>query len=86
MSAKKLAIAKQHDALPDAYGIKLFYIDGKTEELEAAQHRLTNGMLEVCSHEDIWSWVTLSNVKRLEFDKRFSKIIALKNETQHAPK
>jgi len=30
--------------------------------------------------EDIWGWIPLSAIQRLEFDKRFSKMMALKEK------
>jgi len=80
-------IPKDDDRLPDCYGLKLFYIDGKMEEFEIGHHRLGDKVLEFVTHEhELWHWVQMNNVKRVEFDKRFSKIVALKVERETANK
>lgn len=71
-------VPKDNQELPDAYGIKIFYIDGKSEDFEVASHNLGDKVFEFVSKDDIWSWVQISNIKRIEFDKRFSKIVAIK--------
>lgn len=39
-----------------------------------------NSFLEIVTSDDQWHWIPLSSVERIEFDKRFSKIISLKKE------
>ena len=67
---------------PENYGAKILYVNGKQEEFELAQHRLNEsaGMLEFVTKDDLWSWVPLSSIQRLEYDKRLSKIVALKEK------
>ena len=36
--------------------------------------------IEYVTKDDIWGWIPLSSIQRLEFDKNFSKIIAIKTE------
>lgn len=36
--------------------------------------------IELCLVGDLWSWVPMSSVKRIEFDKNFSKLVALKEK------
>ena len=73
-------IPKDDQDLPDNYGMKVFYVNGKFEEFELAQHRLNEKTLsiEFVTKDDIWSWVPLSSIQRLEFDKRLSKMVAIK--------
>lgn len=73
-------IPKQHNDLPDNYGLKIFFIDGHTEEHELASHSLNGGMFEFVTKDDIWNLVSVKSIKRMEFDRRFSKIVATKQK------
>lgn len=75
-------IPKDNQDLPDNYGVKIYYIDGKTEEFELADHKRIDalGMFEFMTKDDIFHWIPLQNVKRLEFDKRFSKMVEIKRK------
>lgn len=77
-------IPKTNSELPDSYGLKVFYVTGKSEEFEVAQHNLNKecGMLEFATKDDLWNWVPLSSVLRIEYDKRLSQIIALRDKKQ----
>jgi len=79
-------IPKDNYELPDNYGIALHFIDGKTQELEAASHKLsTDGhLLEVMTKDDRICWVPMANVKWVQFDKRFSKIVDIKHRMERA--
>ena len=71
-------IPKEDPRLPDHYGIEVSYIDGHTTAFEIASHRLGPQILEFVTKDDFWNWVPIAAIKRIEFDKRFSTIIALK--------
>ena len=75
-------IKKEHPEIPDAYAVKIFYLDGKMEEFNVAQHRaLTEiSMLELVSNDDVWFLVPFSSIKKIEFDKNFSKIMDIKQK------
>mgnify|MGYP006971732990 CR=1 FL=1 len=79
-------MAKEHKDLPDSYGLKVFYIDGKTEELELASHAYdsSTGVMEAWLTDNVVTWIPFKTgtVKRFEFDKRFTKILEIKNETK----
>lgn len=77
-------IPKEDQCLPDAYGLIVYYVNGKKDEFELASHSLNHqtGMLEFFTKDDLISWVPLSSVTRFEFDKRFSKIIDIKNKNE----
>lgn len=78
-------ILKQDDQLPDAYGLDIFFIDGKHESFEIASHKINGHMLEFVTHsDDLWNVVFTSNVKRILFDKRFSKIVSLREKNTNA--
>ncbi len=78
----KTFLPKENHDLPDNYGLKIFYVTGKSEEFEIAQHNLNKecGMLEFATKDDLWNWVPLSSVLRIEYDKRLSQIIALRDK------
>ena len=67
-------LPKVNQNLPDNYGVKIYYVTGKIETFEPASHNFnkSSGLFEFATKEDIWNWVPMSSVQRLEFDKRFS--------------
>jgi hypothetical protein len=75
-------LPKDDQELPDNYGATIYYVNGKKEEFELAQHRLNDKtmVVEFATKEDLWSWVPLSSIQRIEFDKRLSKLVALKEK------
>ncbi|MBI2092232.1 MAG: hypothetical protein HYT75_04475 [Deltaproteobacteria bacterium] len=77
-------IQKMFSELPDNYAIVVKYVTGKEETIEIASHNLNKelGIFEFVTKDDIWSWIPISSIQRLEFDKRFSKIMAIKEEEE----
>ena len=77
-------IPKDDQSLPDAYGLTIYYIDGKSEAFEIAQHVLNKEcrMIEFVTKDDEWNWTGFDNAKRFKFDKRLSEIIEVKNKKQ----
>ena len=73
---------KQDNDLPDTYGIKIFYVNGKVDDFQLASHNLNKelSILEFWSKDDLCSWVPLSSVQRVEFDKNFSKMVAIRSK------
>ncbi len=76
-------IPKDNQELPDSYKMKIFFNAGGIEEHEVAMHKIIkeSEVIEFVSSEDRWFIVPLCSIKKIEFDKNFSKIVALKNET-----
>ena len=74
-------LPKEDQSLPDNYGFKITYLTGKTEEFELANHvyNTQSQLLEFATKDDIWHWVPITNVCKVEFDSRFSKIVAYKH-------
>jgi len=72
-------ILKEDPNLPDAYGIVITFIDGKTRVIEAAEHVLINDgrNLSVLSFNDDWILIPLGYVRSIDFDKRYSTFKAL---------
>lgn len=70
-------IKKDSDKLPDKYGITVYFVDGTSESFDVASHKfLQNRTLELVLFEDLFEIVILDNVKRVSFDRAFSKIVA----------
>lgn len=83
-ASQKLGVIKQIEQLPDNYALVVHFIDGKSETFEAASHKLGPQILEIATSDDLWHWIQMANVKRIEFDRRFSKIIALRTAQEKA--
>ncbi len=77
-------IKKQHPDIPDIYGITLFYLDGTKEELKIASHAFLKDtkFFEYVTEDDFWSVVPFDSLKKISFDKNFSKMLALKTAEQ----
>lgn len=77
-------IPKDDDRLPDNYGIKIIYVNGKVEEFELASHFINKeiNLLEFWTKDDFCHWVPISSIQRIELDKRFSKIIAIREKAK----
>ena len=75
-------LPKSNQNLPDSYGVKIYYVTGKVESFELASHTFTKetGLFEFTTKDDLWNWVPISSVQRIEFDKRFSEIMATKEK------
>lgn len=75
-------VPKQDQDIPDSYSMIVHFNDGKKCEFDVASHRLVmeSRMIEFVTKDDQWNWVPLIAVHRIEFDKRFSKIIAINNK------
>ena len=89
-------IPKDHMELPDAYGMTVFFLDGKTETYEVASHRsLLYGlspskefvrvdMIELCLSDDRYILIPHTSISRIEFDKRYSKVLEIQKELKEA--
>lgn len=75
-------LPKEDAELPDSYGIDIFYITGKEDEFEVASHRLIadSTILELVTKDDFWHLIPLANIKKISFNKNFSKVIAIKEK------
>lgn len=75
-------LQKDHPDLPDIFTVKIYYVTGKVEEYEIASHYLVHQTktYEFVTKDDLWHWVPLAGVLRFEFDKRWSKIVAIKQK------
>ncbi len=75
-------LQKTNQNIPDNYGVKIYYVTGKVETFELASHTFTKdtGLFEFTTKEDLWNWVPMSSVQRIEFDKRFSEMMSIKEK------
>ena len=74
-------IPQKDERMPDFYTMTVHYVDGKKEEFKLAGHQVTQfEMLDFVTTDDIVQWIPLTSVKRIEFDKNFSTMMALKRE------
>lgn len=81
-------LPKDNQEIPNNYGMVVTYLNSKVEGFELAQHSIDkeNEMIICVDKEDIWHWILLKGVQSIQFDKRFSKIIALKEENDRKQK
>lgn len=73
-------LKKDDQRLPDYFGIKIYYVTGDVEEYEVASRSIRGSELEFVTKDDEWHLVNMANVKRLSYDKRFSKMVAIVQE------
>lgn len=72
---------KEHPDLPDNYGLTITYLTGKSETFElASQAPITNGIFEFTTLDDTYHWIPITSIAHFHFDKRFTKVIELKNK------
>lgn len=75
-------IPKDIAELPDNFGVKVFYVNGKTDEWEVVKFSpiKETGTIEAITKDDIIILVPISSIQKVEYDKRFSKIVALRKK------
>jgi hypothetical protein len=78
----KTFLPKDDQELPDAYGLTLSFVTGKPETFETAEHRIFKETMtfQVVTADDEMFLFPLSNIIKIAFDKRFSKICAIKDK------
>jgi len=77
-------IPKDHPDIPNNYGLKVSYLTGKIEEYELVSHLIhpETSLFQFSTKEELIYWVPLSSVTKIEFDKRFSKMMEIKSQTK----
>ncbi len=73
-------IKRDHEDLPPFVGLTIFYLDGKSEEYEVAGWPVVEGCLRLMTKDDMYHHIPLSAIKRISFDKRYSKMVAIKSK------
>ena len=73
---------KEDNELPDSYGIKIIYVNSKSDYFDVASHRIIKetGTIEFVTKDDIWHIIPISSIQRMEFDRSFSKVVALRGK------
>ena len=77
-------IPKQDDRLPDFFTITINYLTGRKETLEvvSAIYYKDGDMYEVWTREDLMKIVPKSSIESIDYDKNWSKIVALSKEVK----
>jgi len=76
-------IPKENSDIPDYYGMKILYVNGKIEEIDGSHTIIKDtSTVEILSKDDVFSFVPISSIQRIEFDKRFSTIVSLRNKNK----
>lgn len=81
-AAKKSLATTSSVYKADYYGVTVFFHDEKTVDFDVASHVIKDGFLEIATHNDEWNIIPMTSIKRLQFDKQFSKIVALRSEAK----
>lgn len=64
------------EKVPDYYGIKVEYIDGTKDNFDKAIFLPPqNNILEIITHEDLHFYLIMTNIKKIELDKNFTKLV-----------
>lgn len=79
-------IPKEISGVPDQYGIKIQYLTGKIDEFEIVNHSINNNLLSLMTKEEIICWIPVNSIIKVEFDKRFTKLIELKSQNDQRQK
>lgn len=68
--------------VPDHYGVEVTFINGEKQTMEVVAHTVLNGsgILSIQCKEDLFVWVPVSNVLKIQYDKNFTKILEAKNK------
>lgn len=70
---------KEHPELPDSYGAKVHLETGEVLELDLVSCFVDrNRWFVYCTADDEWVWIPSEKIKRVTFDKKWSKIIAIR--------
>jgi len=75
-------LKKDDNRMPNNYAMTVEYLDGSSDTFELASHHLGQNILEFITKDDIIHWVRLETIKKVNFDKRFSKIVHIKQEKE----
>lgn len=77
-------IPKEDPEIPDAFGMTIHYVTGKKEEFEVAERGpVDGGLMSFVTKDDIWHLVVIQNIVRIEYDKRYSKLVAINEKKRN---
>lgn len=68
--------------VPDHYGMKVLFIDGKKRDFSTVAHTLINGngIMSIRTKEDKIHWLPTTNIIEIEYDLNFTRILEAKEE------
>lgn len=80
----KAFIPKDDQELPDFFKVVIYYVSGVKEEINVASYQFiqATGMIEIITHEDLYRWIIMQNVLKVEFDKNFTKMIEIRQKIE----
>lgn len=73
-------IPKKNQDLPDAFTVTFHFLSGKDKAFEAASIRRSEQFYELVTKDDLWAVIPIANVDWIEFDKRYSKVVAIREK------
>jgi len=75
-------LPKEHPEMPDFYGVKIFYREGGFDKFKVATHKYMSdvAMLELRTHDNQFRTIPFGTIKKIEFDKQFSKLVEIREE------
>lgn len=83
-SGAKTFVPKQDNRIPDSYKLTIHFVNGVKETFEVAKAVLSpdKKIYDFVTKDDEWHWIMMDNVLRIDFDKDFSKMIAIHEEIE----
>lgn len=69
-----LQVVKEDMRLPDYFVITITYHDKSEDEFKCVSHVIKNDLIEMFTSESLFQVIPLNAVRRLQFDKNFTKI------------
>ncbi len=69
-----LQMIKEDNRLPDYFLITIIYHDKSEDEFKAVSHMIKNDLIEIFTSDSLFQVIPLNAVRRLSFDKNFTKI------------
>lgn len=77
-------LPKEHPDLPDNYELAVDYITGGTDKFEVAAHYHVKdlNLIRFVTKNDKWSEIPFASIKKISYDDRYSKKVAIWEEIQ----
>lgn len=69
-----LNVVKEDSRLPDYFVITVTYHDSSEDEFKAVSHMIKNDLIEIFTSDSLFQVIPINAVRRLSFDKNFTKI------------
>lgn len=77
-----IIIPKENNNIPDSWGITIKYYDGTKEEFKVVTSAYHSGVFSFVTYEDTWHDRVVDKIKGVDYDKDFSRFMALKKENK----